>query len=239
MDDKVATTLLQVLKLIEINSNIDVGDEYVIPYKERNLMKVTKDEISVLGVNLDDKFTIDKPRLPDHTKNMSMVETFIKNVSKGFLRINHIGFAYRVMDKDAEYELVVRDLHEAGIDVYVEASNDPMSKWIFAGDIGNWENTIIEIVPADKKRGEWMNYWLPQIHIDIDTDLSAEHISSRVNEIFSGTPVKPFNAVEIDGVVYVVGLFVAIANGVNIYLNLGTDQRVTKVHRYKRLERVV
>jgi len=122
--------------------------------------------------------------------------------------------------------------------LYQEDTDDSQSIWLFVGDTSKWDDPLIEYVLAGKKAGAWMKYWIPQVHIDIDTKLSQQELYSKIESAYAGTIVKPFSPLTVAGIPYIVGVWVAIADGVNIYLNLGTNERNTKFHRQHLLKEV-
>ncbi|HUV46972.1 MAG TPA: hypothetical protein VMW29_02450, partial [Candidatus Bathyarchaeia archaeon] len=85
-------------------------------------------------------------------------------------------------------------------------------------------------LPVENTKDRWVNYWLPNFQIDLDTTLNCEQIEKLVFDTFQGK-IKPFRAVVMDGVTYCVRIRLGIISGINIYLDLGTNSRNVKYVR--------
>jgi len=235
-------TLLDIFRILSEQSRIQLYHDNTVSIELEggNLMTLNSHSLitplsksdlltSLLGTRMND---------PDNTGYLSHFSKLIAQLSPHLLRLNHIAFQYFAESRDEELSRIKTSLQGSGFSVYEEMSNDPDSVWFFVGDTTNWQDPLLEIVPILRKKGPWATYWLPQIHLDIDTDLSPEEIFSHITMQYRGTSVKSFEAVTIKGIVYVVGVWTATAEGINVYLNLATNNRDVPHHRNVSLKKV-
>lgn len=178
-----------------------------------------------------------KSKLPDHPVNFELLKQLINtlNNDRSIVRLNHIGFCYKVDSQEKEKERLINLLRQTKFHLYQEKSNDD-GLWLFIGDTINWEEPMIELVPVEKTNDKWVDYWLPHIQIDIDTNLTAEEIEDRTTSVFTNA-IEPYS-ITIDGTVYIVRNHLGIIDGINIKLDLATSARNVKFTRQHLLTRI-
>lgn len=178
-----------------------------------------------------------KSKLLDHPVNFELLRLLINRLTndQSIIRLNHIGFCYKVFSQEKEKERLIDLIKQTKFHLYQEKSNDD-GLWLFVGNVNNLEEPLIELVPVEKTTDKWVDYWLPHIQIDIDTNLTTKEIENRVLTIF-GTTIKPY-LITIDGIVYIVRNHLGNVNGVNIYLDLATSERNVKLMRQHLLTRI-
>ena len=236
------TTLLDIFRILSEQSSIklyhdntasiQLGSRSLITLNSQSLLTpLSQKDIltSFLGSRMND---------PDNTEYLTQFSRLISQISPHLLRLNHIGFEYFAESRDEELSRIKTAIQKSEVFLYEEHSNDPNSAWFFVGDTARWQDPLIEIVPVFRKKGTWAKYWLPQIHLDIDTDLTPEEIFAHIAKQYQGTSVKSFEAVKIEGIVYVVGIWIATSEGINVYLNLATKHRNVPYHRSTMLQKL-
>ena len=146
----------------------------------------------------------------------------IKN-NKGFKGINHIGFCYKVASKQDEIKKIVNAASNKGYHAYQEPSNDDAA-WVFVGDIATITSPLLEFLPIEGPTNDkWVDYWLPHIQFDIDTRLSPDEIAVLVKK-FIRQPYTPY-PIKIDGVTYIQRVNLGCQDGVNLFLDIATNNR--------------
>lgn len=156
---------------------------------------------------------------------------FFEEIAKKgkILRLNHVGFCYPAVSSQAEKEALLAEAGLNNLGLYEIPSND-FSSWWFIGDLTDWRDPMIEIMPvegeiADKEIG----WWLPHIHVDIDTDLSFADLKQVNNRTFQGA--RRITPLVYGGFVTQVRVWQGVIAGVNIHLDLGTSARNTRYVR--------
>ncbi len=177
-----------------------------------------------------------KSILKDQFVEIKRVKQLIRELTqkKAIVRLNHVGFCYKVESQKLEQERLIRSINPK-LHLYIEPSNDE-GLWFFVGDTSNWKDPMIEMVPIEKTSDQRAEYWLPHVQIDIDTTLSENEIKKIVASIF-GEEIKPFS-IAIDGVAYIVRNRLGIIDGVNIMLDLATKSRDVEYTRKNILKQI-
>lgn len=155
----------------------------------------------------------------------SVVKELIDTIRAGenFKGINHIGFCYKVASKENEVKRIVHETSHKGYAVYQEPSNDE-APWLFVGDISEITDPLLELLPHNGSTTDpYVDYWLPHIQFDIDTGLSPEEIETLVKK-FIRRPFTPY-PIRIDGITYIQRVNLGCIEGVNLMLDLSTNNR--------------
>ena len=175
--------------------------------------------------------------LQDQFVSLELLKQFIEKLQaqKAIIRLNHIGFCYKVDSQEKEKERLIKQANNSPIHVYQELSNDE-GIWLFLGNVENWETPMIEMLPIETTNDAWATYWLPHIQIDIDTNMTEQAIRTLVKTIF-GKSVIPYS-ISIDGTVYIVRNRLGSIDGVNIMLDLATSSRKVRYHRQHILKKI-
>lgn len=228
-----AYKILNVLK--KILSVLSCNDTLVLI--NTKLFDLSDTEVSTPAGNILPLLLEHKSTLSDHPVNFELLEQLIDilNNNQSIIRLNHIGFCYKVSSQEKEKERLIRLIKQTKFHLYQEKSSDD-GLWLFIGDTNKWDDPLIELVPVEKTKDKWVDYWLPHVHIDIDTALTAREIEKRVSSIFTST-IKPY-LITIEGTVYSVRNYLGIINGVNFYLDLATNSRNVKLARQSLLKKI-
>ena len=226
---KVSKTLDEVLKVLSLNSNLS--------FENKNLFSFSDNKILTPIGNIFPLFLNQKSKLKDQIVDLNLLREFIYKLTseKSIVRLNHIGFCYKVSSQTEEKERLLKLVRKTKFHLYQEPSNDA-GLWLFLGNTKNWEDPLIELLPVEKTDDKWIDYWLPHIQIDIDTTLNAEEIKKIDQSIF-GKSISPFEIV-IDGITYIVRNRLGTVDGVNIALDLATNSRNVKYQRQHILKRI-
>lgn len=164
--------------------------------------------------------------LPDEFRSQSLIQNLINDIraSGNYKGINHIGFCYKVASKGAEAKRLIDVAKSSNTPIYREPSNDE-GDWLFVGDFSDdITNPVLEIIPHEGNTNDkWADYWLPHIQFDIDTGLSPDEIKAIVRKYISDRFV-PYS-IQIDGITYIQRVRLGCVEGVNIYLDLATNNR--------------
>ncbi len=170
------------------------------------------------------KLVASKSHLADKLPDLGLLTIlFYELESRNAIKnLDHIGFCYKVESNIIERESLILTAKKTGIPIYEEPSNDS-GLWLFAGDISNIANPMLEIVPIEQTTDLDKEYWLPHIQIDIDTNMTADDISALIKSNYKNsiTP-SPFI---IDGTTYIIRNRLGIVDGINIFLDLATSAR--------------
>jgi len=183
------------------------------------------------------------PVYPPHTQSpltdsfidMELLKKFIKLMSekKSFLRLNHIGFCYRVKSKIEERKRIQQEVQKTEWNLYEMESVDE-SLWLFIGDNKIWTDPLIEYLPVEKTDDPDVDIWLPHIHIDVDTNMTMIAVEDAANSAFDGK-VTPFR---LNPVGYSVRLRLGLVSGMNIMIDLATNKRDTEYGRKHMLTKI-
>ena len=205
-------------------------DDSIALYSGNSLLcKLTNNKIFLCGKDISEKLKPKKDRLETRLKEKSF-ENFIEEISDSLLRLNHIGINYWCSNIEDEINFYKELLKGTSIKLYEEKSDDPNMRWLFMGDITDWESPLFEIVINDRYTPE--NEWRPHFQIDIDTTLKQEKLEKMAKKYFDNDSIPWKLEIPNYGVVMEM-LFLESIKGSKIYLGVGTDIRGTKYHREK------
>ena len=240
MSNKLEIVLLDIFRILSFNQKLDFTDNGSIKINtsgNENLFTLTPNSISIPIPDFYETFVSHKSKLGDHIVDLQLLQKLIEKLNKEnkLVRLNHVGFCYKVASIEEEVKRIRSALKEKAVHTYEEPSNDS-AKWLFFGDTTNWSDPLVELVPLEKSDDQWIEYWLPHIQIDIDTELSPEEIREHVKSFF-GTQIIPYDIV-INGTTYIVRCRLGSIEGVNINLDLATRHRNVKYHRENILKEI-
>jgi|GEM_PF-1049013 len=236
LENKFCKTLLNVFNLIEPSWLVD-GTLNINTVGNANLLELGDLSIKFPLPSLKDKlFSFTSP-LSDSFVSDENFKDLMKIVKPAMIRLNHIGFCYYTTTRDKDLTDLIAQFSKTDLHLYQEPSNDS-SLWLFAGNTEDWQKPLFEIIPITNRSDKWVDYWLPNFQIDIDTTLTAEEIENAINQSFGGK-VLPYKAVVIDGVVYVIRARLGVVSGINISLDLATSKRNVEYLRTKTIKKLV
>jgi len=218
---------------------VSSGD-FVLTSNHKELLKVTNDAI-ISPVTDVIKRTFDEPSaLVDEDEFLS--EDTISNIledlkAKGnIVRLNHIGFCYRVASVNKSRVEIAKSASQKHLFTYQMDSNDP-AQWLFVGDTTNWRDPLLEFVLIEGEiKDKEIDYWLPHIQIDIDTNMFYEPIRDTLDTVLKGT--RSINLQTYAGHVSQIRVWLGVIAGINIHLDIGTNARNTRYARRVMLTRI-
>lgn len=222
MKHELLNTFKKLLSALSCSETLFFRNTRLLDISETGIMTPVGDILPLLLAN--------RSKLSDHPVDFELLKQLIErlNSDQSMVRLNHVGFCYKVLFQEEEKERLIQLIQPTEFHVYQEKSNDD-GLWLFIGDTSKWEEPLIELLPVEKTQDKWVDYWLPHIHIDIDTTLTAKYIENSVNSVFTNT-IKPYRVI-IDGTVYIVRNYLGRIDGVNIYLDLATRSRNVRFTR--------
>ncbi|KKP87047.1 MAG: hypothetical protein UR89_C0008G0019 [Candidatus Roizmanbacteria bacterium GW2011_GWA2_35_8] len=174
-----------------------------------------------------------KNQIIDITSIKRLIE--VLNHNDSIIRLNHIGFCYKVASQENEKKRIAEIVQKTNFHLYQEESNDD-GLWLFIGNTKKWEKPLLELLPIEKSDDRWVEYFLPHIQFDVDTNLTAEDINKLAKKVFSKN-ITPYHII-IDGITYIVRNRLGVIDGVNIFLDLATNSRNVKFHRQNILRKI-
>ncbi len=221
--------LRHILQFLHQDANIDLPDQALFEIAGNCILTPVGDICPLLN-------SLKSP-LRDQMIQPALFRKLIRllNIHKSIVRLNHVGFCYRVSSQQEEKNRLIKLVRNTGFHAYEEQSGDE-TVWLFIGNSKEWEKPMLEFVLVEKTSDRWVNYWLPHIQIDIDSTLSEKQIIEYAKTIF-GNLITPFPII-INGTVYIIRLRLGSANGINIDLDIATNKRNVRYlrqHLFKQL----
>lgn len=221
-------TLDKVFQLLSLSNKIQLSDCPV---------RVTDPQIITPIGDVAPVLHRQKSKLKDAIVGLNLLKDLIVRLddNKSIVRLNHIGFGYRVKSQQTERERLIHLAEKTDQYLYEEESND-FGLWLFLGNTNIWESPLIEFVPVEADDPK-IDYYLPHIQIDIDTTLNANEIEKIVTDVFDNT-IQPYRVAVIDGITYIVRNRLGVIDGVNIFIDFATNSRNVKFHRQNFLKKI-
>lgn len=218
--------LYDTLRIVSIFfSGIDKNDNSLVLQANRKiLLKSTKDsiitpyELSLQTIFNQPSSLIDE----DECLNSDQIREFFNDLkSKGkLIRLNHLGFCYRVNSITKHKKDIIKISRDNQFMTYEMESSDN-SEWVFVGNTCNWREPMLEFLPLEGETvDKEIDYWLPHIHICIDTNLSFKEIKKSVDQIYKGLRIATLNYY--GDYITQVRVWVGVVSGINLYLDIGT-----------------
>lgn len=220
-------TLREIITILSSSKNLDF---------KNCLVELTDSQIITPIGDISEMLFKQKSKLKDELIDLRLFKKLISILDSNnlIIRLNHLGFGYRVKSQQIERQRLVNLVRKTNQYLYEEESND-FGLWLFLGNTEKWENPLVEFVPVEADHPE-INYFLPHIQIDIDTTLNTREIDEVVKEVFNDI-VKPHHII-IDDITYIVRNRLGVIDGVNIFLDLATNARNVQFHRKNILRKI-
>lgn len=229
-------TVISGTHIPQVNNSLVLNGSIKLFSGHNQLVEIANRQLRLCEHDITDKLLAKTDKL-DIKIDSEKFTNFLSGISASFLRLNHIGISYAVADTEAETSLIKSIVQNTGFGLFEEPSGDPKSKWLFVGDITNWESPLFEIV-LTKKINNPENLWRPHFQIDIDTKLEQGKLESHLIDCFG----KDFIQWKLDipnyGVVLEMGMLGSVL-GTKIYLGVSTNLRNTRYHREKILQKLL
>ncbi|MFA5136068.1 MAG: hypothetical protein WC489_01610 [Patescibacteria group bacterium] len=206
--------------VLSSNKHITITDtELQISVDDLAYLKIKGGVINLFGVDMYPKLTSDSKKSWDR---FDPYMEFMDRIKDHNVKLNHLGFGYRVHDLGIELDDFKHRL-DKDFELLEESSGDEANnRWFFIKHKTDPSVPKIELVLylTDKYKG----FYCPQFQIDIDTDLSYEAIRQITDEVLG----KDFFFWKYDIAGY--GVVMAMAkigqiDGVHILVGIGTNLR--------------
>jgi hypothetical protein len=227
---KIFESLSKVFDILSHNNKLSFKDYELFSFSNGKILTPIGDVLPLLFNH--------KSKLKDQFIDIGLLNKLTDTLTnnQSIVRLNHIGFCYKATPKEKEKERLIGLMENSKFHLYQEPSNDD-GLWFFIGNADNWEESAIEIIPIEKTNDQWVDYWLPHIHIDIDTTLNGGEIKNLVKSIF-GKSIFPFPII-IDGVTYIIRNRLGTVDGVNLTIDLATNSRDVKYSKQNIWKKIV
>lgn len=221
-------TLREIITILSSSKNLDF---------KNCLIELTDSQIITPIGDISEMLFKQKSKLKDELIDLELFKKFILILDSNNLivRLNHLGFGYRVKSQKIEKQRLVNLVRKTDKNLYEEESND-FGLWLFLRDTQEWEKPLVEFVPVEADHPE-IDYFLPHIQIDIDMKLNSSEIENIIKKTFNNI-IKPYHIVIIDGITYIVRNRLGVIDGVNIFLDLATKSRNVQLHRQNYLKKL-
>lgn len=236
-NDNFYKNLIEVFKVLSISSKLKSFDNGVVKVCN-GLFKLSQDGIE-LPISTTELTIFKEPSpLKDSPIDIDSLTQILIILHEfgSIIRLNHVAICYPVVSQEDEREFLTKEIAKTKFHLYEEESND-YAKWYFVGDTSKWDDPLVEFLPVVRNTDKWIDYWLPHIHIDIDTNQSEGEIENLINGIYRGS-VKPFRVTVINNIVYTIRFWLGVIDGINIYLDISTKNRQVKYFREKILKQI-
>ena len=162
-----------------------------------------------------------------------IMELFLSLQEKGrLLRLNHIGFTYKPVSVKASIKHICDVSSQNGFQTLELDADHPKEEpiWAFVGDTTNWQDPMLEFIPLQGEITEKeVDYFLPHLHINIDSNLSFENIADSVRSVFKGT--RSVHANYYNSYITQARIWVGVVSGINLHLDIATYSQNTRYTR--------
>lgn len=228
---KVSAVVYEILRLSTIGNVLNASG--------KELLRVTHGSIVSAIPSLTHSVFEKSSPLKDTFLSMKDMARMFENIQPNIKRLDHIGFCYMVSSQDDERLRIMQTVSETPWHLYDMESVD-VAKWYFIGDRVQWQDPMIELLPVvlAKDPPKDMPYWMPHIHLDINTSLSADQIIQVITHIFGDTR-KPISYTDPTWGTHCVRMWFGVVSGINIHLDLSTRVRNLEWVRANMLRQIV
>ena len=222
---KVSRVLAGIFRLLSVSQNMPYASEgsIVVMAADKELVHITDDSLETAVTSLTDSVFGEASSQSDAFVEMADFGALAQGLAAYIKRLDHIGFCYTVASQEEERERIKNTLATTHWHLYEMESND-LAKWYLIGDTKRWQDPMIELLPALPNRDPDLHYWMPHIHLDINTSLTADEILKITKDVFGDTR-KPTLYTDPEWGTHCVRIWLGTVAGVNIELDLSTKIR--------------
>jgi hypothetical protein len=195
-----------------------------INYNGLNYLVIGRDKIDLFGIDMRPKLS---NRNSDDWNFFKEYFSFINQIKKNIIKLNHLGFGYPITNFDLELE-AFKQKFPPGFELVEEDSGEAeTNRWFFIKHKTDSLVTKIELVLH--LNDKYQEYY-PQFQLDIDTNLSFAAITNITDALFG----KDFFFWKYNIPNY--GVVMAMAkigqiNGIKILLGIGTNLRKSQAFK--------
>lgn len=205
----------------------------------RELIRITSGKILLFGsYDLEPKIINSGTTLPKpFPVQVGKSGSFIKEIAKSGIRLNHLGIRYFCGQPDEELKWYKQLAAQTDFHVYQEESSEEKDRWYFLGDKTDWRTPLFEII-LTSKRPSGPYEWTPHFQIDIDTHLNGNELKEIANRCLWPDFYKwQLDDAGAEGTVLFMGM-IGVASGTKVCLGIGTKLRDAEYHREHLLKEV-
>jgi hypothetical protein len=221
----VATKLIELFRLLTASSRLKFATDGVVQIvaSGKKLITITSAGIITSVPEISDSIFDYQSSLADSFVSNEDLQRFVDTIGKSIYALDHMGFCYTAHSQKDELKRIKQAMRGGSFRLYEMTSTD-LAKWYFIGDRQNWPDPMIELLPTLPNDDPELPYWMPHIHIDINTTLSADQLISFMKDIF-GNSRSPIQMRDPEYGVYSVRLWLGTVAGINIDLDVSTNVR--------------
>ncbi len=233
---KIAKELFKALDLIDnyLPRSIKRDSLLIIPgNKEIDLLRVGFNSFHIIDKELKRNYSNRKSKLTNclvEEKDFMLFIMRLAEESKIF-SLNHIGFCYQVESRTEERKRLSKLAREHNHQLY-EIVSDESALWLFMAKYSPDNEPILEFLPVESSNGFYDDYWLPHIHIDLDTMILKEKLKYLIHGSFKGKRSANISVADNERV-YQIRLWLGVIDGINLCLDMTTDEFGTAKERRK------
>ena len=203
--------------------------------KNEAIWEITEQQLILAGVDISDKLLAKNDKFEQNIE-IANFNKFIDELGNNFVRLNHVGINYRCPSIERENEFYKKIIEKTNLHLYEEKSDNRNTKWLFIGNLANWQSPLFELVLSTiNSRDDW---FAPGFQIDIDTNLKQKDLENILSSYFGKNFVMWKFDIPNYGMVMEMGILGTIG-GIKICLGVGTDIRNTKYNREKGLHKLL
>lgn len=228
-------TLLQVLKVISQSFRLNIIRENELNLGSINsLFEANDKNITYFDEQIRNYMINGKSKLSDAFVDFGTLKDFCNEIAKKSSNtvLNHLGLCYQVASKELERKRLKEVATQQNMHLYEMLSSDS-SLWLFLGDKSS-KDPLVELLPVEKVKDYYLDYWLPHFQINLNTNLTVDEIKYMTHTLFKGTrSANP--SVVINDVIYQSRIWLGTFEGTNVVLDLSTNQPENsfyKTHQY-------
>lgn len=187
------------------------------------LLRITDKQILAGGRNYATELATPK----GFPKNISQTfEGFINEIADHVVRLNVLGVGYECETRDQEVDNILNYATVNEIPVWQEQAAEDNEEWFYLGENKDWKQPFFRVVLGD----ETLDPWLPNLALDLDTDLPYEKVKGVLEKWFGEGVIGWQLDIPNYGTVVAIGK-IGGENETKLAIGLGTNLRNTRGHR--------
>jgi len=223
--------------------NLKIGNKCILYSGEKELLAISRKNIQspfseiIKKVFEKPSSLIDEDEFLDNRLLSNLLKKIIKKST--FIRLNHVCFCYRTKSVNFERKNLIFIASKSHFYPYqeVDSSEGSGSLWLLVGNNAEWRDPMLEFLPVENDGNDReIDYWLPHIHIHIDTSIYYEEIIRISNSTLKG--LRSINITRVNGFTTKVRIWLGVVSGINIHLDMGTPISNTRYIRKALLKRL-
>jgi hypothetical protein len=149
---------------------------------------------------------------------------------------DHLGFSYHTQSVTKNVQHLCTISQTNHLFTYQMTVPDD-TVWIFVGDNTKWREPMLEFIPLEGEIiDKEIDYWLPGLHLNINTHLAYDDICSCINSIFKGT--RDIHPNYYGKFITQARVWVGVVSGINLHFDFSTLAQNRRYTRKVMLEKL-